>query len=213
MISIALNIIIIVICMILILLLGLLFIPFHYKFDGYVNEKIYVNGVVKWIFCFEVFYLYKEKEDSHFKVKLSLFGLNKFSKNNSKKKNKIEKFRKRIQITKKLISVCYEYFKDIINIIKPKYINISGVYGFFDPSITGIICGIISIINCAIPYSFINVEPDFEEEKCDIEVNVSGRIVLCTILFRTLKFILNKEVRKNFFKKRKKCETLKSLDV
>lgn len=218
MISIILHIIAIVISILLILLLCLLAIPFEYNFDGYVNESIYGKGIVKWLFGLTRFTVYKEKEESNIKVKFSLcgFGLpvnkskndnkknNKKNKNKDKKKDKRKSSQRKTKITKKLIGICYEYFKDIVNIIKPRYINVSGVYGFDDPSITGIVCGIISIINSTIPNSIINVEPEFEDEVYDLKVNVSGRIIGFVILFRTLRFIMNKEVRKNIFSKKEK---------
>ena len=92
----------------------------------------------------------------------------------------------------------------MMNIVKPKHVNVSGTYGFDDPSITGIVCGIISIINAAVPNGVINVEPEFEDEVYDIEIKVKGRIIGCIILFKTLRFVMNKEVRKNIFSKKEK---------
>lgn len=216
MVSLILHIIIIFICIFFILLLGLLVIPFDYNFNGYVNESIYGKGIVKWLFGLTKFTIYKEKEESHIKVKFNLCGLSipvsKAKKNNitneDKKKNSKKSSKKssnrRTKITKKLISICYKYFKDMMNIVKPKYINVSGTYGFDDPSITGIVCGVISIINAAVPNSVINVEPEFEDEIYDIEIKVDGRTIGCIILFKTLRFIMNKEVRKNIFSKKEK---------
>ena len=75
MVSLILHIIIIFICIFFILLLGLLVIPFDYNFNGYVNESIYGKGIVKWLFGLTKFTIYKEKEESHIKVKFNLCGL------------------------------------------------------------------------------------------------------------------------------------------
>lgn len=212
MVSLILHIIIIFICFFFILLLGLLFVPFDYNFNGYVNESIYGKGIAKWLFGLTKFTIYKEKEESHIKVKFNFCGLSmpvskikKINiKNEDKKKNSKKSSNRRIKITKKLIGICYKYFKDMMNIVKPKHVNVSGTYGFDDPSITGIVCGIISIINAAVPNGVINVEPEFEDEVYDIEIKVKGRIIGCIILFKTLRFVMNKEVRKNIFSKKEK---------
>jgi hypothetical protein len=51
------------------------------------------------------------------------------------------------------------------------------------------------------------VEPDFEEELINIEVEINGDIKVCVICYRTLRFIIKKEVRKFLFKKSKTVET------
>lgn len=212
MIDLLLHIVIIVGIIFVILLLGLLFVPFDYNVEGDVNESVYGVGNIKWLFGLTRFNVYKGKEDSKVKVKFNFCGfklpVSRGKKSNikhkDKKKNTKKSSNRRVKITKQLINICYKYFKDIVNIVKPRYINISGIYGFDDPSITGIVCGVISIINSVIPNTAINVEPEFEEELYDIEIKANGRIIGCIILCRTLKFIINKEVRKNIFSKKEK---------
>ena len=101
----------------------------------------------------------------------------------------------------------FNYFKDIINIVKPKYFRISGVYGFEDPSLTGMLLGLISIIQGAVPNAQIYVNPEFEEETINIEAEIYGNIKICVICYRTLKLIIKKEVRQILFKKSKTAET------
>ncbi|HCW54597.1 MAG TPA: hypothetical protein DG753_12880 [Clostridium sp.] len=210
MISLILHIITIVICIVLISLIGLLVIPFDYNFHGYINEKIYGIADVRWLLGLTKFIIYKEKEKSRIKIRFNICGLKvpiaKSKKNHIKdKKKKVKKnSNRKIRITKKLINICYEYLKDIINIVKPKYINISGTYGFDNPFITGIVCGVISMINSLIPNSVVNVKPEFEDEIYDMEIKGNGRIVGFIVLIRTLRFIINKEIRKNIFSKKQK---------
>ena len=101
----------------------------------------------------------------------------------------------------------FHYFKDIVNIIKPKRIKISGVYGFDDPSLTGMACGIIPIVSSFIPTSDINVQPVFDDEIIDIHCVIYGRISLIIAIIKTLKFIHKKDNRRKIFKKQKKIET------
>ena len=212
MISLILHIIVVVICIILILLLGLLVVPFDYNFHGYINNNIYGIADVRCFFGLIKFIVHKEKEEPCIKMRFSICGLgfpiNKNRKNNIKNKDKKKKVKKnsnrKMEITKKLICTCYEYLKDIINIVKPKHINISGTYGFDNPFITGIVCGVISIINSVIPNSAVNIKPEFKDEVYDIKINGYGKVVGFIVLSRTLRFIIDKEVRKNIFSKKQK---------
>lgn len=221
MVNLILHIIIIVSCIFLILLLGLIFIPFDYNFCGYVNESIYGTANVKWLFGLTRFVIYKEKKVAGIKVKLNFCGVNIFfnknkkvrikSKKKNKKKNSKKSSNKKMKITKKLISICYNYFKDMVNIFKPKCINVSGTYGFDDPSITGVVCGVLSVINSTVPNSVINIEPEFEDEVYDLEIKFNGRIIVLIILFKTIRFIFSRGIIKGIFKnKRKNMKLLKS---
>ena len=126
----------------------------------------------------------------------------------TKKQKKSKKESKpRRNIGKNLIIELFKYFKDIINIVKPKYFRISGVYGFEDPSLTGMLLGVISIIKGAVPKAQIYVDPVFEEETINIEAEIYGDIKGCVVCYRTIKLIIKKDVRQNLFKKSKTAET------
>lgn len=101
------------------------------------------------------------------------------------------------------LSCLLSYLKDIFIIIKPSRIKIHGTYSFQDPSITGILSGFILIANNVIPFTNISLQPSFDGEKININADISGQILLLTIILKTLKFILKREVRKSLFKKSK----------
>ena len=189
------------------ILLLALFIPFEYLLNGKIHDSVEGKAEIRWIFGLIKIIICKYEEKPE--IKIIICGLNIYNKKlikriNTKKNKKSKKEHKpRTNIGKKLIIELFKYFKDIINIIKPKYFRISGIYGFDDPSLTGMLLGLISIIKGAIPNAQIYVKPDFEEENINIEAEICGDIKVCVIGYRTLKLLIKKEVRQILFKKSK----------
>lgn len=104
-------------------------------------------------------------------------------------------------LNKNLIGIGINYFKSIISIIKPDYFYLKGNYGFEDPSITGMICGGVSVIQSAIPNFNIQMYPDFINEGYDLDFKINGKITVGSIVFQTIKTILKKDVRRIIFNK------------
>jgi uncharacterized membrane protein len=211
-----LKILIILMLILLSILALIIFVPFKYSLEGKVDGGIGGSVETRWLFGLVKFLVYKYGDKPE--IKIVICGLKIFSKKliedketKEKKSDKKEKFKKKSKskrsFGKDLFIEFFKYFKDIINIVKPKYFKISGVYGFEDPSLTGILLGIISIIKEAVPKAQIYVEPNFEEEFINIEAEIYGDIKVYVICYRTLKLIIKKEVRKFLFKKSKTAET------
>lgn len=211
-----LNIIIAALIILFLITILLLLVPFEYRLRGKFDEDFYGEASINWFFGLVKFLVHKSK--SKCDIGFVLCGKNipagrkgnKKGRNIEKSKEK-KKSSKKIDFTKKLINIFYNYCKDVLKIVKPKYFKAVGVYGCEDPSITGFICGFISIINEVIPNSNINLKPVFEEEVIDIESEVYGVVVPMTIAYKTLRLVMKKEVRKIMFtKNNKKVKLLKS---
>ncbi|MBU3098996.1 MULTISPECIES: DUF2953 domain-containing protein [Clostridium] len=130
--------------------------------------------------------------------------IEKEEKEKNKKKSKKKKrsnFNIRDYIEREFINDLINYFKDIIGIVKPKTVKINGFYGFDDPSLTGMICGIIPLISNLIPKSDINLQPVFDDEIVEIECDIHGKISLLAAIIKTLKFVFKKNNRQKIFKK------------
>ena len=202
-----LKILFILLCILLSILLLMLFIPFEYLLNGKIHDSAEGKAEIRWIFGLIKIIICKYDEKPE--IKIIICGLNIYNKKltkkiNTKKYKKSKKeHKRRTNIGKKLIIELFKYFKDVINIVKPKYFRISGVYGFEDPSLTGMLLGLISIIKGAVPNAEIYVEPVFEEETINIETEIYGNIKVWVICYRTLKLIIKKEVRQILFKKSK----------
>lgn len=209
--SILLKILVILLCILLILLIAFMLIPFEYNLNLKVNENISFEAKLLWLFHLtKVNFL---KEDSSFKINFFILNRRIFSINPSKKPKvnvKEKKHKKKLGksfFKKDFLTYAIYYFKDILKIIKPKMVEIKGIYGFYDPSITGILSGLIPIIEQSIPNSNIKIQPIFDDEIIEIEANIWGKVILFSIIYRTLRFILKKEVRRILFKKSKTVET------
>jgi hypothetical protein len=185
--------------------------------NGKIDDSICGNAEVRWIFGLVKVIVYKYEDEPQ--MKISICGLNVYSRklieeNNekkgkeaSKKKRKKKESKSKRNIGRNLLMEFFKYFKDIINIVKPKYFRISGQYGFEDPSLTGMLLGLISIIKGVVPKAKIDVNPDFEEETINLEIEIYGDIKVFEICYRSIKLIIKKEVRKFLFKKSKTVET------
>ena len=210
------------------LLLLIVIIPFEYELDGKIDEKI--SGNASLIFFgkfFKVIVSYKNKDTFvlikvmglriiNKKIKMSSNENKASSKENkmfSKKREKedIKKaksnFNIKDYIQREFLEASINYIKAIINIIKPKTVRIHGIYGFEDPSLTGMACAIIPLISNLIPAGDIKLQPVFDDEIIDIYCKIYGRISLLTAIIKTLKFVLKKNNRKKIFKKSRKAET------
>lgn len=203
----------ILLCIILFILALLLFIPFKYNLYYNINDSSNFEGTILWLF--NLFKL-KASQEENFKITLFIgskaiyvisesgHSENKEVKDDNKKTKttNIKNF-----IEKKFLSCVLSYFKDMLKIIKPDEIKINGVYGFDDPCITGLLSGFIPIIAQVIPHSHINLNPVFDDDVIDIKAIMCGKTFLFLMVFRTLKFILKKDVRKILLKKSKTSET------
>lgn len=221
-----LNILIIILMIILIIIMGFLILPIEYSAGGRAEENLYGEVNIRCLGGLIGFYGSKDDVEDKVKFKLSLCGI-KFnikpnipSKNTDVLKTKIKKkvqnkskskYEKR-SFSKDAIKICINYFKDILRITKPNNVEIIGVYGFEDPSVTGIICGLISIINEFVPKNNINLQPVFDDTALDINLKVHGKVFLSNVAFKSLRFIMKKDIRKLIFpKKIKNVKHLKSL--
>ncbi|MCB2339233.1 DUF2953 domain-containing protein [Clostridium estertheticum] len=200
------------------IILLFLIIPFEYYISSKIDEKINVD--ITLLFFKKIIKVMVRHEDTKEIFLLKIMGLRiirkeikspdikiekeekeKNKKNSKKKKEKKSSFNIRDYIEREFINDLINYFKDIINIVKPKTVKINGVYGFDDPSLTGMICGIIPLISNLIPKSDINLQPVFDDEIIEIECDVHGKISLLSAIIKTLRFVFKKNSRQKIFKK------------
>lgn len=102
-----------------------------------------------------------------------------------------------------LINEVLEYFKRVLNIAKPKYMHLYGTYGFDDPSLTGIVCGLTGALKSMIPHARMHLNPDFTQEILDLDIRAEGSMVVGSLAYETVRTVLKKPVRKIIFKRKK----------
>lgn len=104
---------------------------------------------------------------------------------------------------KALMNELFKYFKRVLDIAKPKYLHLYGTYGFDDPSLTGIACGITGIIKGLIPQAKLHLMPDFTREVMELDLRVEGSLTAGSLAYQTIRTAFKKPVRKIWSKKKK----------
>ena len=94
--------------------------------------------------------------------------------------------------------------KAILRHVLPRRISGKIAFGMKDPSTTGMIYGLSYILYPAFPEK-LDLEPDFEESRFDADVTVNGHIQLIVLVFRAVRILLQKDVRKLISRIRKQA--------
>jgi hypothetical protein len=186
----------------LVLLLLILIIPFTYSFSAFLKEKTIIHMEAHWI----VLHAELSLEDWSPHMKINVLGRTVKSGHVEKKirKKSAEKERKKkfempdIEFFREAIS----FVKEVVEVIKPKVMTAQGFYGLDDPANTAAVSYLIMLVNSIAPNAQIRLNPLFDSEMKDMEVNISGRITLILLIFIMIKYLLKKEVRKVLFQKR-----------
>jgi len=186
----------------LVLLLLILIIPFKYSFSAFLKEKTIIRMEAHWI----VLHAELSMEDWSTRMKINVLGRTVKSGHVEKKirKKHVKKERKKklempgIEFLKEAIL----FLKEVVEVIKPKVMTAQGFYGFDDPANTAAVSYLIMLINSIAPNAQIRLNPLFDSEMKDVEVNISGRITIILLICIMIKYLLKKEVRKVLFQKR-----------
>lgn len=207
---IALKMLLILFFILLFILLLIMFIPFKYFFYGRIDDSIKGKVEIGWTFGLVKMVIYKDEKNPVLRVTIfggTFFNRKLINSNNVKKQNKSKKIFKIRKIGKELLEEGFKYVIAIFNDIKPKELKITGIYGFDDPSMTGMILGLINMIKGIKPNLQINLEPLFTEKIINIEAQICGDIKVYIICYRTIKVLMKKEIRRSLFGKPKTAET------
>lgn len=81
---------------------------------------------------------------------------------------------------------------------KPRTINVKAKFGFEDPALTGQIIGLIGLSLPIIGEYNLDLEPRFEEEILDLDLEIKGKIYMIHILLSSVKVIRVKRNRYTF---------------
>lgn len=209
-----------IICIIL-FLLSILVVPLKYKADAHISKEededtwhAEYNGAIKLLMGFILIKFIYDKKSPELQVRLcGLPVVNKIITKERKESKNTKELKKEKSNRKHefrgfdFIKKCWTFLKDIIEVIKPRTFAIEGVYGFDDPSVTGAVCAVSAVVKPLIPFCRINLTPVFEEESCDVKVHIDGGFPMMEAIYKTLRFIFRKDIRKVIFKKHKKAET------
>jgi hypothetical protein len=218
--SILLNIFLMILIIILMILFLILLIPFKYSLSVMINEKSKFYVYLDWAVLRVEFLMEEMKPFVKIYIMRRVILYKLLEKYPSKIKSKKQSLKHPVRKPQKsrfkmpgttFFKEMFLLLKDVLNVIRPKEIKAVGSYSFDDPALTALVNFIITVINDAIPSAEIWVNPLFDEDTTDVEINISGSIVLIKFVYIFLKYIFKKEVRNVLFQKRRKIENLNQI--
>ncbi|SDF44383.1 Protein of unknown function [Methanolobus vulcani] len=120
-------------------------------------------------------------------------------KEKTKKKKSIDMtYSEMIQTFRQLRAPVIRFIKGLVCAIKIPDARVNAVYGFPDPSYTGIACGyshaLMAYLKCNFKNLRMNLEPDFVESKIEFDMSGKLRIRLYRFIPVILKFVFNMSV-------------------
>lgn len=96
-------------------------------------------------------------------------------------------------LNRKLLTAVLEYLKRMVGSLRLR-LRLSGVYGTDDPSLTGLITGLMAALH-AEDFN-LDLDADFSGPILDVAGETSGRMAPIVILWLTIRLLLAEPVRK-----------------
>jgi len=203
------KIILILLLVIVVILILILIIAFNYRISAVLKERADFYLHVNWAF-FEV-ELWLEAIKPFVKVRIfQKVIINEPLKKSPRKKPKSAKKLKKSDFKMPGMTFFMEilnFSKEVLNVFKPKEISAFGTYGLDDPVNTAVISFFIQLFSELVPQANIRLEPVFDSEMTDMEINISGKIRLIVLVYILIKYLLKRDVRQVVFRKRINTET------
>lgn len=204
---------------ILLLILALfLFMPFFYCVEGKIGRQTEVSAKISWFFrLFRVNY-----EESDFVVKIGPYKVpaSKFAMPVKKKpKDKKLKSKDEFKLSdlpsmltnfdiKPIISLGMILIKKLLKKVAPAHFKVQGTVGLDDPCATGQFIGFYEAATSACGLrEAIDLKGDFSQKHLDLELKMSGRFAVASLLGPCIWFVFQKPVRagiKKFKQERKR---------
>jgi len=200
--KIVLVLLIVIVVILLLILLLILLIPFEYTISALLKENANLYFRVHWALL-EVELLLEDLKPF---IKVRLFGriiMKELPKKRAHKKPEKKGRKSNFKMPgMAFFQEILKFVKEFFNILKPKEITAFGYYGFNDPAHTALVSFLINLLCDLVPLAQIALEPIFESEMTDVEINISGRIRLVVVVYILIKYLFKREVRKVVFQKR-----------
>jgi hypothetical protein len=185
----------------------ILLAPIHFDFGGEYTESLTFQGRMRWAGGMLSFAIIRREGIFHWA--LGIFGLKKPSPMSASKTRKSKKPPKREKprtnkeggnsfgnissfLNLQLFTAVKDVFHQLVRALHLE-LNLSGTYGFDDPSLTGVTVGLIAALERG--SSSIDLNPDFTRAVIDLRGSLQGWIFPVQILAIGIVFSLMKSVR------------------
>ena len=212
-----LNILSWILILFLLILAAVLFFPLYYKAEGKIGAHNEVSGKAGWFPFIRIFYNYTPGK-SEFIIKLGPFKISTDGLFTEKPKKKIKEDKEDKQKFKilnvgsllkdtdnKVFPLTKTLIKKICGKILPRKFSLNGIIGLGDPFATVKFIGMYEAVSCAAGFrDKIRIQGDYGEARLKLDFKLSGYFTIASLTWSVIWFILQKPVRKTFFKKNKK---------
>ena len=191
-----------ILIILLLLLAALLIVPISYRLEGTYGSQVSLYAKVRWLFMCGTW------EGDDLIVKIGPYKLPDFEP--SKKKDKTEPFdwaSSRSLLTnldiKSIISLGIILVKKLLKKIAPHHFYVRGVVGFDCPCATGQFIGMYESVAHAVGVrDQVNLSGDFCGKNIELDLKISGRFAVASLLGPCLWFIFQKPIRKILLRKK-----------
>jgi hypothetical protein len=209
----ALIIVLYILGVILLALIGLcllfLIIPIRYKLDGGYLEHLWLNFNLRCSPLLVVRGNLKSSPDQALHLQFVLMGIpitlnpekwEKTDKEKKKKKHHKKKSRSHFLsiIDRDLRIRGMALVGDLLSILKPDKLEITGKIGFDEPHLTGWLAALCHSLKYCCKSTLINIEPSWEEEHYDLNILLEGRIMTGLIMLKVAGFAIGRWYHNTF---------------
>lgn len=192
----------------LLLLVLILVVPFKYSFSAVLKEKTIMMIKARWTIISVEMSLEDWAPSMKFAVAGRTFRSGRVERKSREKPEK--KRRKRRGGNRKpgmdFFRQAFSFIMEVLSVLKPKEVSACGYFGFDDPADTAALASVLMLLRGCMQGGNIAVDPVFDSEVRDLEILVSGSIMLLPLVFITIKYLIKKEVRRVVFQKRTYAE-------
>ncbi len=210
-----LSIILSILGIILLTLIGLcllfLIVPIRYKLDGGYLEYLWLNFNLRCSPLFVVRGNLKSSPVQALHLQFVLLGIPiTLNPEKWKEKDKEKKKKKKKHLKEKsgfhFLSIIDRDLRirgmalvgDLLRILKPERLEITGKIGFDEPHLTGWLAALCHSLKYCCKSTLINIEPSWEEEHYDLNILLEGRIMIGLIMLKIAGFAIGRWYHNTF---------------
>lgn len=211
-----LYLLLIIVFLIALTCLSLLFIPMQYKLDGGYDYLLHMNFNISFAPLLTLRGNWDNSTQRSFQVKFVIFGLpfslhpEKWSKKEKETKKERQQKKNNLPVTaflrcldRDIINNFIMMLGDLLHILRPKKVEVRGKLGFAEPHLNGWLAALNAMLEACHRSIKVDLEQVWEEEHYDLTFSAAGRLVVCIMLLRVLRFILTRRTLQFLRKLRK----------
>ncbi len=234
--AVGINLLVVIAAIMLLLFFVVMFLPLRYRLQGGYREGVFARAFIALqpLFSLQVSYrdsktrarlrlLYvpiplpvpgkREKGDKKEggKKKPGKKAIKKATKKTKKTKSKNTHGKMfRVLINRETLEHVLSLVKDLLNILRPEKLEISGRIGFEEPHLGGWLLALLWSLKSFCPEVVIDVESLWDQEHYEAEAVVLGKIIMGVLLVRLFRFVISRKTIK-IFKDLRKLKVAKSV--